>query len=73
MKKRNRCFDNIPVVDATEPLEISITQEILDYARRKGMTGRQMMAYAIMRSINGPDDIIVVDDDGVARSVRDEH
>jgi hypothetical protein len=38
------------IVDATEPLTVNVTQEIIDEARRLGLNGRQMMSLAIMRS-----------------------
>jgi hypothetical protein len=53
--------------DATEPLSFTITREIIEEARRLGLSGRQMIALAGMRShghANAP--VVVLGKSGLA-------
>jgi hypothetical protein len=45
----------------TKTFEIEVTREMIDEARRKGMTDCQMMALAVAKSIPGASDIVVAD------------
>ena len=46
--------------DATKPLAFTVTQEIIDEAHHLGLSGRQMMGLAIMRSHGAKNAPVVV-------------
>jgi hypothetical protein len=53
--------------DATKPFAFHLTQEIIDEARRLGLTGRQMMSLAIVRPSAPDAPVVVVGKAGTAR------
>jgi hypothetical protein len=72
-KLKNHLLSGVgAVVDATEPFSFELTEDVVREAIRRGLSGRGMMALAIMKSSN-PNvsfEDIVVDDDGHGASAK---
>jgi hypothetical protein len=53
--------------DATEPVTVHVTQEVIDEAKRLHLNGRQLMALACVRPTAPDAPVVVVGKSGTAR------
>jgi hypothetical protein len=56
--------------DATEPFTFHVTQEVIDEACRLGLSGRQMLALAVVRPTAPDAPVVVLGKSGTARIIE---